>query len=462
MPGRTRSSSRVNTDPLRQWFVLALLILLVTGVSLGCGLRDSRSSLSSGVDLTLRPNSDVARLLKNAHYYKLMGRPEMALREMEQAYRASPQNYQLANALAGLYEEVGKFEQAQQIYKEVLALDSGNGALANNLCFSYYLAGNLNQAESCFRRTLERQPDNLAARNNLGMILCRQGRQEEARSLWQGAAGPAVAAQKIEQVTAFLGQSVPSRPVVQIHPALAGQEAAPQDPPGRTVTLAVRPPAAAPSPAVPQSAPVPNRQPRPGPGESVSSLLASAPSPPPADHRPLAPAKAAPAVPEAPEAKAAVTAAAQVQEQRPPAAAPPTAVAPQPAAPGAAQASSGAALNRPVPLTAQELEETAIEVRNGNGARDLARETRSILDLEGFNVVSIANHIDFGVDKTTIYYRPGAEKVAQALGHKFFRGAALVARAEMPPNLDVKILLGQDLLNRGPLTAQNAATQRPM
>ncbi|MFP3866530.1 MAG: LytR C-terminal domain-containing protein, partial [Desulfobacteraceae bacterium] len=107
-------------------------------------------------------------------------------------------------------------------------------------------------------------------------------------------------------------------------------------------------------------------------------------------------------------------------------------------------------------LSSQELIETAIDLRNGNGIKNMARNTRTRLSLEGFNVVSIANHIDFGADKTLIYYRPGKDRVVEFLTSKFFP----VARAEESLNLprwaDIKIILGHDLSPQDRFLAQLA------
>ena len=77
------------------------------------------------------------------------------------------------------------------------------------------------------------------------------------------------------------------------------------------------------------------------------------------------------------------------------------------------------------PLTSAELVDTAIEVRNGTRTKNLAHQTRSLLRQEGFTVAWIGNHVDFGAAKTIVYYRPGMERVAWALGHTVFPGAEL-------------------------------------
>jgi hypothetical protein len=108
----------------------------------------------------------------------------------------------------------------------------------------------------------------------------------------------------------------------------------------------------------------------------------------------------------------------------------------------------------PTPLTAAELVDTAIEVRNGNGTRNLARQTCSLLRQEGFTVAKIGNHVDFGAAKTMIYYRPGAEKVARAVSAAVFPRAGLEPSLELKKGMDIKILLGADLLQRPLLMAR--------
>lgn len=85
---------------------------------------------------------------------------------------------------------------------ETLVLAPDTTALQNNLCFSYYQGRNWTLAETCYRKTPTRQPHNQAARNNLGLLLCRQGRQEEARRLWQEAEGEAAAPEKLAKALA--------------------------------------------------------------------------------------------------------------------------------------------------------------------------------------------------------------------------------------------------------------------
>jgi Tfp pilus assembly protein PilF len=446
--------------------VMVLLAMLCLALALGPGCNTDRAAIYTGgtSDFTMRPATDTARLLHNAHYFKLMGRTELALKELEEAYQRDPGNLKVAGALAEGYEQLGHSERAQQIYQEVLARYPDHQALANNLGFSYYQSGNWKAAEDCFRQALSQNPNNAAARNNLGLLLCRQGRQEEARRLWQETEGTAAAEQKLAQVATILGpaSSSPDRlsaaaaksPVSQ--PA-AQTRAAPAEAARPSLRGGPTPGAARATPAGAMDSRavsgLPDRS-----GEPLKETAAPPLPPTAAGQKP--PVKAEPAsnpgiyggvirppaaVAAKPTPEPALAAATEPPESRPAVAAAVPAQAPPPkAAPSRVEAPKAVSSR---PLTTAELEDTGIEVKNGNGVPDLARHTRSLLDLEGFNVVAIANHLDFGMERTVILCRPGAERVAEALRTKFFHGATVEPWKERGGNADadIRIILGHDL-----------------
>lgn len=104
-------------------------------------------------------------------------------------------------------------------------------------------------------------------------------------------------------------------------------------------------------------------------------------------------------------------------------------------------------LKRPPP-TGEDLATTAIKVCNGNGVRNMARQTRERLDDEGYWVAAIGNHRDFGMEQTTIYYRPRGEKVAWALKEKLFRQAKVEPNPSLAGKVDIQVILGHDLVER--------------
>ncbi|MCK9375705.1 MAG: LytR C-terminal domain-containing protein [Syntrophobacterales bacterium] len=499
---------RVEGKRSRGRLVWPVLLVLAFVWGIGCGARDPRLGANQEFFQGLRPASeDTARLLYNARYFKLMGQPELALKELEEAHRRDPGNIKLANALAQFYDELGMGARAQQIYLDTLALEQDNPVLNNNLCFSYYLGGNWRQAEACFRNTLARQPQNQAARNNLGLLLCREGRQEEARRLWQEAEGEAAAGQKMEEVLAILGPTkgpayaqqarpLPEGQAPRAHaatPAVAapaiGAVAArvPSGPPAQAPKMESQPTAvtAAPAAAPTKLAAAPTEKPRipvreiPAPRTLEDRVAAVKPAPAKADPGPraairLPQASGSPgqaAVKPAPPSPAAATPAPEVRR---------TAATPIPemnkmaAAPSApAQRSEPAKVAtevpqkpappvRTAPLTTRELVETNIAILNGNGTQNLAHETRSRLSREGFTVADINNYRDFGVSRTVIYYRPDSERVATVLNKKFFPGAEVEAVPQLAGNIDVKVILGRDLFPQAHAEAMAADKKNPL
>ena len=196
----------------------SLVVLALWGWSLGvlgctamwpgyARMDGASGSVLAGMRLS---QGEISRLRDNAHYYQLMGQPEMALKEMEIVHQQNPDNLQIVNLLAQNYEELGKFEAARQLYQEALTRHGFHTVITNNLCFSYYQEERWQEAEACFRQALARDSNNVAARNNLGVLYCRLGRQEEARQLWQEAEGVAAADAKQRQALAALG--MPDQP----------------------------------------------------------------------------------------------------------------------------------------------------------------------------------------------------------------------------------------------------------
>jgi hypothetical protein len=180
------------------------------------------------------------------------------------------------------------------------------------------------------------------------------------------------------------------------------------------------------------------------PEESEAAKEAKTPAPAPKpEERAAPPAKVAaqpevkaPAAPVPSEPKAEPGKAPQKPPLTPPTPA-------KPPAPPPAPEKSGSGV-----LSAAELMGTAIDLRNGNGAQGLCQQVRARLSREGFQVASIGNHVDFGQEITAIYYRPGKEKVAQALKGKFFPGARLESGPNLSPGVDIKVILGHDLKSR--------------
>jgi hypothetical protein len=93
-------------------WALACLAVVAFGITcflgvVGCGPVQSSGYLEVTPGNTFpgvrQSPQELARVLRNAQYYKLLGRPELALKELEQAHRQNPDNLKIANVLAQTY-----------------------------------------------------------------------------------------------------------------------------------------------------------------------------------------------------------------------------------------------------------------------------------------------------------------------------------------------------------------------
>lgn len=415
----------------------------------------------------VRPISNTARLLQNASYYRKVGRLELAVDELELARLKEPNNLELLDALIRSYEDLGEFDRAQELYEEALAKQGGrHPALENNRCYSLYLQGRLDQAETCFRKALANQPDNQKVRNNLGLVLCQQGRETEALAMWREALSDAEARQRMGQAMATLGKEVPPSLAGPAPTPMVAQINAPSNPAAPSATASLTP-KAAPLPSPPAAAPEFLAQAHntdSGPPVNQRAAGAAEPTasqpPPPATASTTGSLARSASLPEQPRAGKATAApepnlAPTAAVQNPAASRPREAPSPAPmAAPPVKQAKKDGT----PPLTALELEGTWIEVKNGNGVHNQARDTRNQLFLEGFTVVGIGNHIDFGLEETVIAYRPGAARVAQAIAQKFFPSAKLEEGGNLSREADIRVSLGRDLIPSQKQLAQKTSS----
>jgi hypothetical protein len=196
----------------------------------------------------------------------------------------------------------------------------------------------------------------------------------------------------------------------------------------------------------PEATPVGNKQPPAAPAatEAASVYLARWAPHPSADTAPgTKPSPRMPAPKTVPPKQMPVDEATSVR------AAPPPVVVPSslPVADSGARRAAEALVRRTW-LTASELIFTGGEVKNGNGRTNHAHETWSLLWGEGYYVVGIGNYFNFLMEQTAIpigpeqtrspWYRPGI----------FSRRRKSTTRARLPAEVDIRVTLGEDLLQR--------------
>lgn len=104
------------------------------------------------------------------------GRPETALRLLEQALMAGPLSGAWSYYNLGLaYQSGGQREKAQDAYRQALALDDGHAPSLNNLGALALARGDREAAEAYLRRATQSDPSEALYHGNLGMLLRASG-----------------------------------------------------------------------------------------------------------------------------------------------------------------------------------------------------------------------------------------------------------------------------------------------
>jgi Tfp pilus assembly protein PilF len=428
------------------------LAALLAGI-LGCKIP---GSLSRQFAQQVRPVTDTGRLMRNADYLRKSGRPELAVKELEEAHAQEPDNLEILDALIQCYEALGEFDRAQELYGEAAARGISNPALENNRCFSWFLAGRFDKAEACFREVLARDPGNHTARNNLGLVLCRTNRDAEALALWRSVLNEAEARRHWEQALAVLGRQAPPALARKSSPPMTPSSASPKEP---VPTVA----AAGSSSQASGNAPSNSRLSFPEP-TGKSSNTASSHERPALTAAVSAPAARGPSISQNPGPGQHPSPGPLINQpvmdtslaSGPVASASPPSGSPSPPISGSPfkepqvgrenqTATIKPKISRPSEISGSGRENHRIEIRNGTGWKNQARDWRSRLKAKGFNVVAIGNHLDFGMEQTTIAYRPEAVRTAQELARELFPQARLVAGEKISPGADIRVSLGHDL-----------------
>ncbi len=555
--------------------IMTLMLALLCGC-LGAGCQQGNKPLAANPQKhfagVANPSSNASQVLRSVHYFKLMGRTDLAFRELQEACRQEPDNTKLMNALGSCYDDMGEYAQAQQLYQKVLQIDPDNLAAVNNMGYSHYLAGDWQTAESYYQQVLAKDPRNVGAANNLGLVWCRQGKSREARQLWLQLGGEKQAQHKLEEVLAKLGGSAREKAALTTAALAPPPAAAPPRPPTpasppettarapettfreetspQTQAAKERQPTAATARAalpekspgdLPMRTPAPAAQPIPVPeadlaanreapagkaaaapvqmaaaSPTTAAATMTAPATPPAPEQTntpespqtptaMTPAATPPVVektdkpdaPPTPVAKPPVTAKPATPAPVQVAAAPPTDIIPAATPPTQEQTEapnapptpvarpSAAASDTPTPapatltaappghpaavghaaetaeaadLPAPDLEKVAVEIRNGNGAPEIADFARDLLKGNGLRVRLIGNHIDFGAPETIVYYRPSAQAAAREINRRFFEAGRLEKALDLRGDVDVKVLLGHDILKKNLFFSQFKTT----
>lgn len=112
---------------------------------------------------------------------------------------------------------------------------------------------------------------------------------------------------------------------------------------------------------------------------------------------------------------------------------------------------------QPAPLVQAVLRgaATMLEIRNGNGVTGMARALARKMGDDSLRVVRLSNQKGFGVRQTRIEYQPAFREAAERLAERF--GSATVLAVDNCKSVDMRLVIGRDLIHAKPAPAVKAA-----
>jgi hypothetical protein len=350
-----------------------------------------------------------------------MSPPKVVEKPMEPVFRVNHSSHAAASTyyqLGKFHQERGRLDLAAEAYRHSLTLDAKGLEARNALAAVYSQQGRLDEAKALLVSVIEDQPEASHAHNNLGYVLFLLGDHKQAVA-------------RLERALQLDQRSERARNNLKAA-RLALNDAADAPPVAAT--------------AAPASSPA--QQP---------VMQAS-----PAQEPPRAPDLMAPRLqshivqiaPNVYELKINPDGVAAPSERQ-------IAAAPSPVVTAAAAVASAAA---PAPIPVATPRETLakvarIQIANGNGVANMASRVRDFLGRQGIKVESLANARPYVQQETLIAYRQGHEVSAQTMRIVLGGQAVLVATADLPPQLDVRLVLGKESVSQ--MAALDRAVRTP-
>nr|WP_290665147.1 tetratricopeptide repeat protein [Ardenticatena sp.] len=155
----------------------------------------------------IREGDNVESAIKDlAALYVQQGKPEEAIRLLEQQRKRIRDQQSVDNMLIGFYQNAGQYEQAIALLRKKLGQTprEKKTSVLWQIGNCYLRCENYTQARETFEQVLELHPDNLAARRNIAICHFKQQRYDDAERILKeilDASPDAKAAELLEAIT---------------------------------------------------------------------------------------------------------------------------------------------------------------------------------------------------------------------------------------------------------------------
>lgn len=149
-----------------------------------------------------------------AVFWQGMGLAQMGLGDLAgaeasltRAVSLDPSLWRAQNLLGVIHNRRRQPRLAMAAFRAALQSRPDNPALYNNLALAQAMAGDLRGSEASLRRALALDPEHKLAANNLGLLLARQGRDDEAFQVFAQSQGVAQAHNNLGVILAWQGRT---------------------------------------------------------------------------------------------------------------------------------------------------------------------------------------------------------------------------------------------------------------
>ncbi len=172
---------------------------------------ESGSAASDASHEELPPKEAAHACLVAAEELQKSGHAEQAIFLYEKARRNDPGLKSVAHRLAVLYDAQGDSARSLSEYNKAVESDPRNPDLLSDFGYYYYERGNLAEAEQSLRKALAIDPNLQKALATLGLVLAGQGRFDESFAVFCKVVGPAAAHSNVGVLLAKQGRNDDAR-----------------------------------------------------------------------------------------------------------------------------------------------------------------------------------------------------------------------------------------------------------
>ena len=180
---------------------------------------DGESKDSKQAEGELPPQEAARACLVAAEQMQNSGQVKQAILLYEKARRNDPSLKSVAHHLAVLYDAQGDSARSLSEYNKAVESDPKNPSLLSDLGYYYFEREDLPEAEQSLRKALAIDPKHQKALTNLGMVLAAEKRFDESFAVFSQAVGPAAAHSNVGVLLAKQGRNDDARK--EFHAALA-------------------------------------------------------------------------------------------------------------------------------------------------------------------------------------------------------------------------------------------------